>query len=232
MKAITRVGILSLMLGITHLAQAAVGYINCPFLPGYSLFGNPLDYGDNTLGTIFYGVPEGTVVSLWNPGTLSFDTGSTYESGAWTVNLTLEPGTGARLYAPSLFTNTFVGTVLNHDGAVWTEPPGLTSPPEYSGPDGIFSLADEAPLASTGADILLNVLGRLPNVGEQITLLDEVTQGYATSTYLGGGNWDIVPSWEPSDSAFFNIGPIPEPSATALGLLGLVLVRRIARRTQ
>jgi hypothetical protein len=79
------------------------------------------------------------------------------------------------LYTPTGFTNTFVGTVLNHDGSNLSDISELTPPPVYSGPDGVFLLGDKAPTVDTGADIFLNILGRAPNPGEQVTTWDTVS---------------------------------------------------------
>lgn len=202
-----------------------VGYVNHIFGPGDSLFSNPLVAPtNNTLVNLFSPsvVPDGTTISLWNPSTLSFDTTSIFNSGFWSINFTLNPGTGARLTTPSAFTNTFVGNVQNHDGGPFTDP--LTLPPLFGGPNGIYLLADKAPVANTGTNIFLNILGRLPNVGEQVITLT------TTSTYLGAGLWDNLPTLGVSEAAFLNVGPVPEPSTMALGLMGLVVLRHLRRR--
>ncbi|MFO1513523.1 MAG: hypothetical protein U1F83_11500 [Verrucomicrobiota bacterium] len=203
-----------------------VGYVNHGFASGISLFSNPLEGStNNNLGSLFSAavVPNGTTISLWNPTTLSFDSTSTFNSGLWSVNFTLNPGTGARLTAPSAFTNTFIGTVLNHDGTVF-DGNDLTTPPVYAGPNGIFLLSDKTPIGSTGDDIFLNILGRAPQTGEQVLTLT------TASTYLGGGSWDHIPSLGVSDAVFLNIGPVPEPSVAALGVLGLALLGKRHRQ--
>jgi hypothetical protein len=200
-----------------------VGYVNRAFGAGDSLFANPLDAPPNTLSTIFAGVPNLTMVSLWNPATLTFDTTSTFKTGTgWSQNFTLEPGTGALLNTLQLFTNTFVGDVLSHNGGPYADP--LTPAPIYSGPNGIFLLGDKSPVASTGNDIFLNILGRAPHVGEQVMTLT------TTSTYLGGGSWDLLPTLDVSGAVFLNVGPVPEPSVAALGLLGIALLRKFRRK--
>ena len=105
-----------------------VGYYNCVFLAGSNLFNNPLDLNpfppaSNDLNNVFYidnvvpALPEGTSVSLWNPSTSSFANTSTFTNGSWTIDLLLPPGTGALVIAPSAFTNTIAGAVLDHDGS-------------------------------------------------------------------------------------------------------------------
>lgn len=204
-----------------------VGYVNTIFLPGDTLFENPLDNGVGNLlsdlitSQIHNPVPNGTSISLWNSTTSSFGTTSTYNSGSWSINLTLEPGTGAKLDTPLGFTNTFVGTVLNHDGSV-LQNDNPTPPPVFTGPNGIYLLGDACPTTDTGTDIFLNILGRLPNVGEQVTLLDNATQIYTTSTYLGNGNWDNVPTLNVGEAAFLNIKSVPEPSVLSLSSVSIL----------
>jgi hypothetical protein len=168
---------------------------------------------------MFPTAPVGTSVSLWNPLTLAYGATSVFDGAIWSSDLTLLPGTGARLTAPSGFTATFFGQPLNHDGSPLSDPIVLASP--YSGPAGIFLLGDKCPVSASGDDIFLNVLGRTPVLGEQITLLDEATQTYTTSTSLGGGAWDIFPVWSVSDAAFFRVSVVPEPGIIILGLTGL-----------
>ena len=203
-----------------------VGYVNRTFGIGNSLFANPLNASLNTLSSLFSPstVPNGTSISLWNSTTRTFDITSTLESGAWSTNFTLNPGTGARLTSPSIFTNTFVGEVQSHNGGPFNEP--LTPPPLFVGPNGLYLLGDKAPFANSGANIFLNIIGRMPNVGEQVITLT------STSTYLGGGNWDNIPSMAVSDAAFLNIGPVvvPEPATAVVTLIGFALLPIYRRR--
>jgi len=215
----------------TRPAQAVVGYYNYIFGPGSTLFTSQLDNSPNDLNTLFIGggsgytPTAGTTISLWNPVTLSYTLGSTYSGSAWSVDLTLQAGMGYRLNTLTTFTNTFVGNVLNHDGTPYSGT--LTPPPVYVGPNGIYLLADKTPLVDTGTDIFLNILGRLPNVGEQVITLA------GTDTYLGGGLWSSgTPTLNVGDAALLNIGPVPEPTTVALGLLGFALVSVFRRRRQ
>jgi hypothetical protein len=200
------------------------GYVNTPFLPGATLFNNPLDYnGVNNLTDLIPVPPNGTTVSLWNSATASFGTTSTYNNGSWSINLTLQPGTGAELFTSIAFTNTFVGNVLNHDGSPYTGG-NLPPPPVFTGPNGIYLLGDKCPTTDTGTDIFLNILGRLPNVGEQVTLLNSATQIDTTSTYLGNGNWDNIPTLTVGYSAFLDVGPVPEPTTASLFCISLLFI--------
>jgi hypothetical protein len=219
-----------------------VGYVNYPFVPGDNLFENPLVNGADDLNTIFNPLvtPQGTTISLWNPTTLSYSTSSTFSGGSWTADLTLNPGTGARLTAYAPFTNTFTGYVTDRVGN--TNNPDLgAGPPVFSGPNGVYLLGDKLPVAATGTAVFTNVIGRLPNNGEQIIRLNAVTQTYTISTYNSIlSSWDNQSVTKVGDSLFFNIGGvaftpppltvIPEPSATGLALLNFAVCIFLRRR--
>jgi len=198
-------------------SQNVVGYVNRQFNQGNNLFENPLENSPDNLTNLFHQpVPNGTTISVWDASQSAFNTTSEYLGGAWTLNLLLAPGTGALLNAPSPFMNTFVGYVLNHDGTGLTNAFGLTTPSPFAGPNGTYLLGDMTPIADTGTDIFLNILGRLPNVGEQVTTLS------GTSSYLGNGNWDNVPTLAVGDAAFFTVESAPEPGT--FSLIGLCLL--------
>jgi hypothetical protein len=209
-------------------SSARAAYVNRPFNAGDNLFVNPLHAGDNTLSNLFVtaAVPNGTTVSLWNPATSAYDTTSTFNAlnGSWSVNLLLAPGTGARLTTSSSFGHTFVGSALNHDGSLLNFNDPFVNPPPYAGPNALLLLGDKTPIVNTGNDIFLHILGRNPNIGEQVITLT------TTSTYLGGGAWDNMPFLGVSDAAFLNVGPVPEPATTALTLMGLALIRAFRRK--
>lgn len=195
------------------------GYWPSIFLTGSNLFNNPLDTGSNTLSYLFptrFPPPEGTIISLWNPTNSSFDTTSTFTNGSWSTNLILPPGTGALVVAPSQFTNAIAGSILNHDGSPFLY--DLTPPPLFSGPNGIYLLGDKAPVIDAGTNIFLNILGRMPFVGEQVTLLTGI------STYLGNGAWDSIPTLGISDAAFLKIMTEPSPSLTIVYTNNLAIV--------
>ena len=214
-------------------SQEMIGYINHTFAQGNNLFSNPFDAGDNSLTNLFsqYGVlPDGVTVSLWDPVSETFSQTSTYSGGSWSLNLLMPPGTGALLNSSQPFTITFAGNVEDHDGsALLTSYP--TPPPVFSGPSGIYLLGDKCPWNNVGTDVFLNVLGRLPNPGEQVLTLN------SSSTYLGDGNWDKTPVLDASDAVFFNLTGsavtpnfVPEPSTMMLGLFGCALAIACRRR--
>jgi hypothetical protein len=201
------------LIGSQAQALNIVGYVNEIFTSGNTLFSNPLQAPTNNLSSLFGVItPNGSTVSLWNSTTMSYDTVSTYFGGSWSLDLTLNPGTGALFSSPSIFTNTFVGEVLNHDGTLAGDGDNLLPPPLYAGPNGLFLLADKAPVSSVGTNIFLNILGRAPNVGEQVITLT------GTSTYLGGGVWDNDPTLGVGEAAFLNVGPVPVPEPTVVSL--------------
>lgn len=197
----------------TSAQQPLILYFNCNFLAGSNLFSEPLLLESNNLsvlfptsGTNFTYIPAGTTVSLWNPSTSSFDSTATLTNGAWSNDLKLPPGAGALVVAPSPFTNSFTGIVLNHAGSLLTSLNQIyLPPPVFSGPNGIYLLGDKCPVVDVGTNIFLNILGRMPFVGEQVTLLS------GTSTYLGNGIWDSVPTLGVGQAAFLNVMAAPPP---------------------
>ena len=234
MKTIIRLWAFAIIILSTCPAHAqvfssdVVGYYNYIFGAGNTLFTSQLDNSPNNdltalFSTAYPGIPNGTTISLWDPTAETFNTASAYTSGTWSVDLTLQAGIGYRLNTAATFTNTFLGTVLNHDGSLYTGT--LTPPPAYAGPNGIYLLGDKTSIADTGTDIFLNILGRLPNVGEQVITLA------STSTYLGGGSWSGgVPTLNVGDAALLKIEPVPEPSTVAFSLLGMLLFHVCRRR--
>jgi hypothetical protein len=224
-------GALVLALSINE-SPAIVGYVNEFFVPGNNLFANPLDAGTNTLSHLFANTPAGTTVSLWDPLSLSFTPASTFNDSAWSIDLTLNPGTGARLTVGTHYTNTFVGTVV---GFVNDAP---VIPPPFSGPDGVYLFASVPPLGLTGTDVFYNVLGRGPQHGEQFTWLDAATQLYHTTTYdASSQTWNNgTPVLAVGSAGFYSLGgasfiaAIPEPATTSLLLLASGLLALKQRR--
>src|SRR5580693_2766172 len=112
-----------------------VGYVNLTFQTGANWFANPLlstAQGGDSLDTIMPTAPDGTTVSLWNPTADQFTTTSTFDNGAWSDNLVLDPGTGALLNAPSQFVNTFTGSVENLDGTIANSDTSFGTAPLFS----------------------------------------------------------------------------------------------------
>jgi hypothetical protein len=215
-----------------------VGYVNGTFQPGDTWFGNPLDDPPNTLSILIPTAPTGTTVSLWNSTLNQYTPVSTFTGSGWSTDLTLNPGTGALLDTPSQFPNTFVGNVLDLNGALWD---GLTyhEPAPFAEPNGLYLLSCMMPLSLSGDvfdptpggsfSVFESIIGRAPNDGEQVTTLDPLTQTYTTTTFLDGA-WDNgAPSLDLGEAAMFNIISVPEPSALGLLAAGLGTLG-IARR--
>lgn len=138
------------------------------------------------------------------------------------------PGTGARLHTVAPFTNMFTGMVINRDGSPWDGSNNYPPAPPFAGTNGSYLLGDKFAMPSSDTNVFLNVLGRLPNVGEQFTRLNATNQTYITSTYLGVGNWDIVPWITFGESGFFSLGTVFIPPASpflSIALSGAAQVR-------
>lgn len=89
----------------------AVGYVNVTFKKGFTLAANPLKAADNSVKALFASAPDGTVVYKFTAaGTYDINTKDfgEFEKPADT----LMPGEGAFVLAPSDFTVTFVGEVM------------------------------------------------------------------------------------------------------------------------
>jgi hypothetical protein len=69
-------------------------------------------------------------------------------------------------------------------------------------------MGDKCPIRNTGTNIFINIIGRYPFVGEQ------VTQPTGTSTYLGNGMWDSIPTLDTGRAAFLKIITEPSPLLT------------------
>jgi hypothetical protein len=194
-------------------SQGIIGYYNRVFTSGTNYFSIIYKTASNSLENLFYtdtqhnivGAPEGTTISFWNPTNSSFDTSSIYTNGAWSLNLILTPGIGVMLVSPVTFTNTFVGQLYNQDGNLVTNQL-VVLPPVFSKPPNVYLLGDACQIANTGTNVFLNILGRMPFPGEKVATVS------TTSTYLGNGQWDVVPTLGIIEAAFFTTLPEPPPA--------------------
>jgi hypothetical protein len=115
--AILAAGIASSMAQSNVYSLNVVGYVNKALSGGgFTAIANPLNATNNSLNTIMKGtqVPDNTTVFFWDPVAQDFSpTLPTYNatSQTWVPDATLNPGTGVFVFAPTGFTNTFVGEV-------------------------------------------------------------------------------------------------------------------------
>jgi hypothetical protein len=150
----------------------AVGYVNTALKKGFNLIANPLDAGaDNTVAKLLAGVPDGTVVYTYAPG--SGYSVNTLDLGEWSnPNATLVPGQGFFVRTPSAVTVTFVGEVKQ----------GNLSTPLAKGFNLVASQVPQAGKIST--DLKLSVAD-----GDLVYKFNADTQGYQIFTF-DIGEWD------------------------------------------
>ncbi|MDX1953026.1 MAG: hypothetical protein SFY81_12665 [Verrucomicrobiota bacterium] len=168
----------------------AVGYVNKTLVPGFNLVANPLTASNNTIESLFAGLPDSTRVLKFTGSTFAtaqFDEleGSYGANGA----LTVTPGEGVFVFIPGNQnqTITFVGEVATGTSIVNPIAQG-------------FSIkSSKVPKAGTA-----EALGLQGADGDKIFQFNESTQQYRTSGYdeLNGG-WD--PALQPLEvgEAFF-----------------------------
>lgn len=231
MKAL-RIGISLLLLGCVAVQPASanvVGYINRTIVPGDNLIANQLNASSgNTINNILMGVADGATFTKWNPLASTFLPLSIFNesSAAWSINYSLNLGEGGLLSSPAATINTFVGEVgpyLNDPGP----PRQIGWNPAYA--DGLHLISCPTPFGNATFD---EVVGRAPEAGEWVKTLNEAGQTYLTTTFDGSG-WDNgSPSLVVGQAAWFNLGPVPEPSALALvGMAGFTMLGLRRRRS-
>jgi hypothetical protein len=206
-------------------SQNIVGYINQTLDLGTNYIANQLDNGEgNTLDTLLplsgssTVVPEGTMFTELNPATGKFLPFSTYDTvNGWSINYALTYGEGAMLITPTSFENTFVGNVLLGDPGI--DPSGQTFTPRLVTGTGLMFLSCVDPI---GNATFYDVVGRNPQNGEWVTLLNPGTQVYTTTTFENGTWSDGNPELNIGESALYYLEPVPEPSVACLGAIGLL----------
>jgi hypothetical protein len=114
--------------------------------------------------------------------------------GAWDQpNFTLAPGEGCFINSPEVFTNTFVGEVV--------QSPNATTPLTNSLPAGFSIRSSIVPQAGTATE-----LGLTASVGlfDTVYKYNNATSGYSSHTYLGA--WDVEPSFAVGEAFWINSG--------------------------
>jgi len=141
-----------------------VGYVNVVSPAGFSIIGNQLDTGTNTLANILPAPQDGTVIYKYTSAGYQV---ANYLGGWGSAGTnTLNPGEAAFIYCPSATTNTFVGTVLTGTNTVALQA-------------GFNLVASPTPLAGY-ADTNLS----LPTVNGEVVYT--YNAGYAIYNYLDG----------------------------------------------
>jgi len=145
----------------TVFSANVVGYVNqSPAANVFTLVANPLDNGaGNVLSNTFVGIPGGSTIQVWNPGSASFELYK-FQANHWkdlaantnADNFILAPGTGVFITPSATWTNTYVGSVVAAVNASVTNTvqPGLQL---------VSSLVPYAGLVSNTAAFNLTVAG-------------------------------------------------------------------------
>jgi hypothetical protein len=182
----------------TSMAQVysvnAVGYVNTPLVAGYNLVSNPLDNkatDGNQIRNLFAALPPGSQIFKFDSASARYDLASvddfTGEITGPAATMTVLPGEGVFVQAPSAATITFVGEV----------PTGSLSNPL---PRGFSIRSSQVPQAGA----LTTALGYAPEEGDQIFIWVEATQRYTTHSFEFGEWAGGVPTVEVGEAFFVN----------------------------
>jgi hypothetical protein len=148
-----------------------VGYVNKVYPTGYAIINNPLVNSNNTVAQLFPNPPGFTQIYKFSSG--GFEPANTFLFGNWTdPAMVLNPGQGAFINSPNVWTNTYVGEVL------------LGSQTNNLAP-GYSLVGSKVPQAGG----LQGTLGLTPGGFDTVYKFDTVAQTYGpANTYLFG-NW-------------------------------------------
>jgi hypothetical protein len=206
-------------------SQNIVGYINLRIYTGDNLIANQLSDGINRLNDILGvtngPIQDGATFTKWDPAANAFLPASTYSasSGQWSINYGLTFGEGGVLHSASLWTNTFMGDV--YPPAVPYIVSGNLDPANYWHPNyaaGLYLISSPIPIDGPIDEMFPYLVGRAPQDGEWVKLLDPATQVYLTTTFHAGTGWDNGdPTLSIGQSAWVSL--VPEP--VALNLCGI-----------
>lgn len=143
------------------------------------MIANPLNTTNNTLEALMPTPPDFTTVYKWTGTTYAI---ATYFLGWDNPSLTLNPGEGCFINAPSVFTNTFVGEVMQSPN----ETTALANPL----PAGFSIRSSMVPQAGTADDLGLTAAMADFDV---VYKFNAAANNYSVHTYFLG--WDVVPSF-------------------------------------
>ncbi len=211
-----------------------VGYYNRLVRPGDNLIANQLGFQasggyDNAINNVLtWGIADGSTFTKWDPVANQFLPVSIFSAAStnWSINYKLDLGEGGLLHSDVETTATFVGevagSIYNVDTGEYHWTPGYTP--------GLRLLSCPVPFDS---ETFEQIVGRSPNDGEWVKILNEATQTYSVTTYHVGLGWDNGdPVLTVGQAAWFDLGPVavPEPSSSLLlaaaGAMTLLWLRR------
>ena len=185
---------------LTSMAQVysvnIVGYINLAVPAGFSIIANQLNNSpDNLVTTILAsGVPDSTTVYKFDATTAGYAINTFTEGVGWDGNdllMTMNPGEGVFINAPSAFTATFVGEVkLVSDNRIYHGYSIMSSTIPQSG--AIDTDLKWAPIDS-----------------DTVFQFNNATRGYIINTYTDGVGWDgnsggLAPNLKVGEGFFVN----------------------------
>jgi hypothetical protein len=202
-KTLLLIAAVSAVGAATSMAQVysvnAVGYVN-KTIPanGYAMISNPLTAATNTVDALFAGVPNGTQVYKYTPGT-GYTSGA-YDDldgsfGAFGSTQVL-PGEGVfvRNGTANPLTVTFVGEV----------PQGTLTIPMVA---GFQIVSSKVPQAGTAAE--LNFPSKAADgltAGDQVYRFNPTSQSYDTATFDDlDDNWDKPVSFDVGEAVFVKL---------------------------
>lgn len=210
--------------------QQVPAYYNFAFFPGDNLIGNPFDDGTNVLNSILRNgpVPIGSTFTKWDPIANQFLPTSTFlgPSYGWSINYSFTVGEGGILNSPLAWTNTFVGMITLY------EPLG-TNIWNPNHPAGLYLISD--PMGRRGPiDVeFSNIVGRVPQDGEAVMVLNAALQSYTVSTFHPLTGWDNGdPFIGTAQAAWFNLHTVPEPNVLGLGAISLGVLWLFRRKSR
>jgi len=181
-------GIISSQAQSNVFSANVVGYVSVTNPAGaYVMLANPLNADTNDLTTLLSAAPNGTVVQVFQGGTLQ---PSTKNKGTWSVNFSIPPGTGFFLNSPFAGTNVFVGSVAGPSNGI----PVI---------GGLYALVGSPiPFSGTLNDLGTNTLNlnALPNG----TVIQRLSGGTLQPSTKNKGTWSQNFTINPGDGFYVN----------------------------